>query len=77
VKVVIFAGRDGIRLGEQTITKPKPMVEAIDLISDEPFCPTYGQGVGDVDINSRVEFSWGWRYQHRRGNAISLGRMSR
>jgi NDP-sugar pyrophosphorylase family protein len=54
--VVKFAGRDGIRLREQTITKPKPMAEVVDLISDEPFCLTYGDGVGDVDLDRRVEF---------------------
>jgi hypothetical protein len=53
MKVVIIAGRTGIRLGGQTITKP--MVEVVDLISDEQFCLTYGEDVGDLDIDSRVE----------------------
>jgi NDP-sugar pyrophosphorylase family protein len=56
IMVMKSAGRGGIRLREQTTTKPKPMVQVVDLISDEPFCLTYGDGVGDVDIGRRVEF---------------------
>lgn len=65
MKVVIIAAGGKIRPGGRPIIKPKPMVEIVDLISVEPSRLTYGDSVGDVDIDTRVKlFMWhgnAWR----------------
>ena len=49
--------------GEHTLTGGR-LKRVIDYLGDEPFCFTYGDGVGDVDITALVA-------QHRQDNPLA------
>jgi NDP-sugar pyrophosphorylase family protein len=63
MKAVVLAGGLGTRISEETSVKPKPMIggrikRIIPYVEkDEHFFVTYGDGVGNVDINATLDLN--------------------
>lgn len=52
--------------GEHTMTGGRVKAVASHLSQDEPFCLTYGDGVGDIDIGASIA------YHHRHGKLMTV-----